>query len=41
VERAAGHGVQRVIIQVDDLDAGGTIRVLDGLAAALGSRLAG
>jgi probable F420-dependent oxidoreductase len=39
VERAAGHGVQRVIIQVDDLDAGGTVRVLDGLAAALAGRL--
>jgi hypothetical protein len=41
VDRAADHGVQRVIVQVDDLDADGTTRVLDGLAAALGSRLAG
>ncbi len=38
VERAAEAGVQRVIIQVDDLDAAATTRVLDDLATALGLR---
>jgi probable F420-dependent oxidoreductase len=39
VDRAAEHGVQRVIVQIDDLDTDATIRHLDDLVDALGTRL--